>query len=128
MPSTSTCLRLTAQLQTLALVSFATLACLGRNYPGADKSKAFTEQDPANHSVQMIGVDKDVKLEVLDWGGAGRPVVLLTGLGNADHVFDDFAGVPSARVVRVPHANRYVYLSNEADVLREMKLFIGSLP
>ncbi|QNI38359.1 alpha/beta hydrolase [Edaphobacter sp. 4G125] len=36
-------------------------------------------------------VDKDVKLEVLDWGGTGRPLVLLTGLGNNAHVFDKFA-------------------------------------
>jgi non-heme chloroperoxidase len=35
--------------------------------------------------------DKDVKLEVLDWGGSGRPLVLLTGLGNNAHVFDKFA-------------------------------------
>jgi non-heme chloroperoxidase len=38
------------------------------------------------------------------------------------------AGLPSARVVRLPHANHYVFLSNEADVLREMNAFIGSLP
>jgi hypothetical protein len=37
------------------------------------------------------------------------------------------SGVPSARVVRLPHANHYVFLSNEADVLREMNAFLGSL-
>ncbi|WP_260703068.1 alpha/beta fold hydrolase [Edaphobacter flagellatus] len=47
--------------------------------------------DPSPHTVQMISVDKDVKLEVLDWGGTGRPLVLLTGLGNNAHVFDKFA-------------------------------------
>jgi pimeloyl-ACP methyl ester carboxylesterase len=36
-------------------------------------------------------------------------------------------GIPSARVVLMPHANHYVYLSNEADVLPEMKAFINSL-
>jgi pimeloyl-ACP methyl ester carboxylesterase len=41
---------------------------------------------------------------------------------------DAFAkGIPSARVVRLPHANHYVFLSNETDVLREMNAFIGSL-
>jgi len=30
-------------------------------------------------------------LEVLDWGGSGRPLVLLAGSGNTAHVFDDFA-------------------------------------
>jgi pimeloyl-ACP methyl ester carboxylesterase len=47
--------------------------------------------DPSPHTVQFITVDKDVKLEVLDWGGTGRPLVLLTGLGNDAHVFDRFA-------------------------------------
>ena len=36
-------------------------------------------------------------------------------------------GVPSARVVRVPHANHYVFLSNETDVLREMRAFLAGL-
>jgi non-heme chloroperoxidase len=47
--------------------------------------------DPSPHTVQFVTVDKDVKLEVLDWGGRGRPLVLLAGLGNTAHVFDDFA-------------------------------------
>ena len=38
------------------------------------------------------------------------------------------AGVPSARVVRLPHARHEVFSSNEEDVLREMHAFIGSLP
>jgi non-heme chloroperoxidase len=37
-------------------------------------------------------------------------------------------GVASARVVRLPHANHFVFLSNEADVLREMNAFLSSLP
>ena len=36
-------------------------------------------------------------------------------------------GVPSARVVRVPHANHYVFLSNEAEVLQEMRAFLAGL-
>lgn len=42
------------------------------------------------HTIQFIEVAKGVKLEVLDWGGTGRPLVLLTGLGNNAHVFDKF--------------------------------------
>lgn len=37
-------------------------------------------------------------------------------------------GVPSARVVRIPHASHYIFGSNEADVLREMNAFLGGLP
>ena len=39
-----------------------------------------------------------------------------------------FERLLSAKVVRVPFANHYVFFSNEADVLREMNAFIGSLP
>lgn len=35
---------------------------------------------------------------------------------------------PSAHVVRLAHADHEVYRSNEADVLREMKAFISTLP
>ena len=48
-------------------------------------------RDPSPHRVQFVDVDENVRLEVLDWGGAGRPIVLLSGLGNTAHVFDDFA-------------------------------------
>src|SRR5207302_3257566 len=39
-------------------------------------------RDPSTHTVQFITVDKNVRLEVLDWGGSGRPVVLLAGAGT----------------------------------------------
>lgn len=48
-------------------------------------------KDASPHSVQFVTVDDNVKLEVLDWGGSGRPVVLLAGLGNTAHAFDSFA-------------------------------------
>jgi non-heme chloroperoxidase len=38
------------------------------------------------------------------------------------------SGNPGARVVRLPHADHYVFRSNEGDVIREMKMFIGKLP
>lgn len=47
--------------------------------------------DPSPHHVSFVEVEKDVRLEVLDWGGSGRPLVLLAGAGNTAHVFDDFA-------------------------------------
>ncbi len=36
-------------------------------------------------------------------------------------------GLPKAHVVRIPNANHYVFMSNEADVLREMRKFIAQL-
>jgi non-heme chloroperoxidase len=47
--------------------------------------------DPSPHSVQFVTVENNVTLEVLDWGGSGRPLVLLTGLGNDAHIYDNFA-------------------------------------
>jgi pimeloyl-ACP methyl ester carboxylesterase len=38
------------------------------------------------------------------------------------------AANPTARVVRLPRASHYVYESNEADVLREMRAFIAAAP
>jgi pimeloyl-ACP methyl ester carboxylesterase len=48
-------------------------------------------RDSSSHSIRQISVDSSVSLEVLDWGGTGRPVVLLAGAGNTAHVFDQFA-------------------------------------
>ncbi len=48
-------------------------------------------EDPSKHRVQFISVDDGVRLEVLDRGGSGKPVVLLAGLGFTAHVFDGFA-------------------------------------
>jgi non-heme chloroperoxidase len=48
-------------------------------------------RDPSPHTVRFVTVQEDCRLEVLDWGGSGRPVVLLAGGGNTAHVFDEFA-------------------------------------
>jgi hypothetical protein len=40
------------------------------------------QPDKSPRTVQSITVDQNVKLEILDWGGVGRPLVLLSGLGN----------------------------------------------
>jgi len=71
-------------------VFFAGLAVLvfARNLAPQQPAKWH---DPSPHTVQFITVDTNVKLEVLDWGGVGRPLVLLAGGGNTAHVFDDFA-------------------------------------
>lgn len=42
-------------------------------------------------AVRTVEVERDVSLEVLDWGGTGRPLVLRTGLGDDANIFDDFA-------------------------------------
>ena len=48
-------------------------------------------REPSPHTSQLVTVDRSVRLEVLDWGGSGRPIVLLAGGGDTAHVFDEFA-------------------------------------
>ncbi len=64
------------------LAASVLVACL--TSPGAPR-------DPSSHTVRFVSVDHNIRLEVLDWGGSGRPVVLLAGGGDTAHVFDDFA-------------------------------------
>ena len=40
---------------------------------------------------RIVTVEKDVNLEVLDWGGTGRALILLQGLGGVAHDYDKFA-------------------------------------
>ena len=47
--------------------------------------------DYSGHKVSLVTVEPDVQLEVLDWGGTGEALVLLAGLGDNAHVFDQFA-------------------------------------
>lgn len=54
-------------------------------------------------SSQLIDVGDSVNLEVLDWGGTGRPVVLLAGSGNTAHVFEEFA----PKLIECCHVHAY---------------------
>lgn len=47
-------------------------------------------RDPSPHEVRFVTVDASVRLEVLDWGGTGRPV-LFVGCYLSGHVYDDVA-------------------------------------
>jgi len=49
-----------------------------------------TSRAPSPHQVRWVTVDSSVKLEVLDWGGSGPPLVLL-GCYLTAHVHDEFA-------------------------------------
>ena len=48
-------------------------------------------KDPSKHLIRFVTIEEGIQLEVRDWGGSGRAVVLLAGSGNTAHVFDDFA-------------------------------------
>ena len=72
-------------------VFLGVLAVVAAFAPPASAQAPAPWQDPSPHRVQMVAADRGVQLEVLDWGGSGRPIVLLAGLGHTAHIFDDFA-------------------------------------
>ncbi|HEY9460493.1 MAG TPA: alpha/beta hydrolase, partial [Paralcaligenes sp.] len=47
--------------------------------------------DPSKHTVHFVNVDKGVRLEIVDWGGSGPPLIFLPGLGFTAHEFDGLA-------------------------------------
>src|SRR5437016_6250737 len=59
--------------------------------PSLLAQQSAAPHDLSPHTVRFINVDKNVNLEVLDWGGSGRPLVLLAGLGDTAHVYDKLA-------------------------------------
>jgi pimeloyl-ACP methyl ester carboxylesterase len=52
---------------------------------------ASAQTDSTPHKVQMVTVEPGVRLEVLDWGGSGSPLIFLAGAGDTAHRFDGFA-------------------------------------
>ena len=63
----------------------------------------------------------DIKVPVLAIYAVSAPLA-----ASAANTF--VAGVPNARVVRLSHADHYIFLSNEVDVLRETTDFLRTLP
>jgi non-heme chloroperoxidase len=55
---------------------------------GAELAAQPPWRDPSPHQVRFIEVEPAVRLEMLDWGGSGRPLVFL-GCYLTGHVFDD---------------------------------------
>lgn len=54
-------------------------------------ASAHAAIDTSPHKLRFVTVQPGVKLEVLDWGGSGKPLVFLAGLGATAHDFDAFA-------------------------------------
>lgn len=78
-----------ATLEATGIVPFILLFTLSPPIHSQGSSAPWQDRSP--HSVRFVDVEKDTRLEVLDWGGSGRPIVLLAGGGDTAHVFDEFA-------------------------------------
>ena len=79
----------------VAVAALGVLACsardVPRDQPNAAREPAQTAwRDPSPHVIRFVGVAPGVRLEVLDWGGSGPPLVFLAGYGNSAHIFDGF--------------------------------------
>jgi pimeloyl-ACP methyl ester carboxylesterase len=74
-----------------ALFALAALALLAPLSDAQSQSAAPPCADTSPHKQLLIPVADSVRLEVLDWGGSGRPLVFLAGGGDTAHAFDDFA-------------------------------------
>src|SRR6266436_3261701 len=68
---------------------------VGSGAPGSATQDRATNNvcrcDTLGHKISFVTVEPGVQLEVLDWGGKGQTLVLLTGIGDNAHVFDEFA-------------------------------------
>jgi non-heme chloroperoxidase len=64
-------------------------------------SRAQDWHDPSPHQIRFVTVQSGVKIETLDWGGTGRPLILIAGAGGTAHTFDDFA------LLLMPHFHVY---------------------
>jgi non-heme chloroperoxidase len=47
--------------------------------------------DTTAHKTGFITVQRGVRIHYLDFGGSGPPLLLLAGIGNTAHAYDDFA-------------------------------------
>ena len=45
----------------------------------------------AEPTTTLVDVGDGVKVEAVDWGGSGRPLILLAGSGSSAHIYEDFA-------------------------------------
>jgi non-heme chloroperoxidase len=74
-------------LATIAVATLIGSAHAQKMQVAADK----TSPSKLSPRAMFITVDKGVRVEILDWGGNGRAIILLSGLGDTAHIFDSFA-------------------------------------
>jgi non-heme chloroperoxidase len=74
----------------MSVFATAVLSILTGSARSAIAPETAIWRDPSPHHITFVTVESGVKLEVLDWGGIGRAVVLLAGYQTA-HEYDDIA-------------------------------------
>ena len=74
------------------------------------------------HALDNSESQSDEQLAALVADYAGHAAMLERWQGDLRE------GVPTARIVELPGANLYMFISNEADVIRELRAFAATLP
>src|SRR5215471_11526696 len=74
----------------MAAVSLITCQCLLMALCSFAQTTSDTWIDKSPHKEMLVKVN-GISLEALDWGGQGETVLLLAGLGNTAHIFDNLA-------------------------------------
>src|SRR5262245_27415440 len=70
-------------------ISAAVVACVAPQHAVVNEA-SWT--DPFPHRSDYITVN-GIRLNYLDWGGQGSPLILVHGLTDSPHIFDDFASL-----------------------------------
>lgn len=71
-----------------SLKSYLTLFLLVLVFSSCNTS---SKKNEVIYKVSFVKGVSNNKIEILDFGGTGQPIIFLTGLGNSAHVFVDFA-------------------------------------
>jgi len=75
--------------------------------------------DPSRKHVRFIAVPgqagKNIRLEIIDWGGRGPALVLLAGLGESGHIYNDLAPRLTDRFRVIALTRRGHGVSSRAD-------------
>lgn len=85
------------------LAGLAAVVALAQHAPAQAGMGAWS--DPFPHRSEYV-VANGVRLNYLDWGGTAPALVLIHGLADSPHVFDDFASSLRARFHVVAYARR----------------------
>lgn len=91
----------------LVMTPLIVAACTDKTPPRAPKAGATTDAwtDPSPHQSRFVRVN-GVSLNVLDWGGTGDGLVLIHGMGDSPHSFDDLAPKLTAAHHVIAYARR----------------------
>ena len=75
----------------LVVLLLGPLACLDAQRVPSRLPRDDGWIDSTKHKAGFITVQRGVRLHFLDFGGNGPPLLLLAGIGNTAHAYDDFA-------------------------------------